>query len=78
MFATAEKVRVVGAYSRPFTLAKLDGRTREAALMRRVRAELTAYVGGSPTFPQRSLIDRAAILALRMAQIDEKIIGGRT
>jgi hypothetical protein len=56
----------IGPYSRPLALAKLDGRTREAALVRRVRAELTAHVGGNPTFPQRMLIDRAAVLALRM------------
>jgi hypothetical protein len=66
----------IGPYSRPLALAKLDGRTREAALMRRVRAELTAHVGGAPTFPERVLIDRAAILALRIAQIDAKIVAG--
>jgi hypothetical protein len=66
----------IGPYSRPLALAKLDGRTREAALMRRVRAELTGHVGGNPTFPQKCLIERAAVLALRMAQIDQKIMTG--
>jgi hypothetical protein len=68
----------IGPYSGPLTLAKLDGRTREAALMRRVRAELTAHCGGNPSFPQRCLIDRAATLALRIAQIEAKMLTGET
>jgi hypothetical protein len=66
----------IGPYSRPFALAKLDGRTREASLMRRVRAELTAHCGGSPSATQRALIERAVILSLRVAQIDAKILAG--
>jgi hypothetical protein len=72
----AEKTRPIGPYCRPVTLAKLDGRTREAALMRRVRAELLAHVGSNPSFPQRVLIERAAVLALRIAQIEAKMIAG--
>ena len=71
-----QKVREIGPYSRPVTLTKLDGRTKEAALMRCVRAELTAHVGGTPTFPQRLLIDRAAVLALRIAQIERQMLAG--
>jgi hypothetical protein len=71
-----EKARDIGAYCRPLTLAKLDGRTREAGLMRRVRAELTAHCGGAPSFPQRALIERAAVLALRIAQIEAKMLAG--
>jgi hypothetical protein len=75
--ADPEKItRAIGPYSRPLALRKLDGRTREAALMRRVRAELTAHVGGKPNFPQRVLIERAAVLALRIAQIEAKIVAG--
>jgi hypothetical protein len=44
--------------------------------MRRVRAELTAHVGGNPNAVQRALIERAVILSLRVAQIDAKIIAG--
>ena len=69
--------RPIGPYCRPVTLAQLDGRTREAALMRRVRTELVAHVGGNPTFPQRLLIERAVILSLRCAQIDAKILEGQ-
>jgi hypothetical protein len=49
----ASSTPAIGPYCRPLALAKLDGRTKEAALMRRVRAELTAHVGGTPSFPQR-------------------------
>jgi hypothetical protein len=44
--------------------------------MRRVRAELTAHVGGNPSAVQRALIERAVILSLRVAQIDAKILSG--
>lgn len=70
------RTRDIGTYSRPATLAKLDGRTKEAALMRWVRAELLAHVGGRPTFPQSLLIDRAAVLALRLTQIEAKMLSG--
>lgn len=65
----------IGPYCRPITLAKLDGRTKEAALMRRVRAELTEFLG-TPNVVQRALIERAAVLSLRVAQIDAKILAG--
>jgi hypothetical protein len=59
-------------YSRPAALAKLDGRTKEARLMRETRAELTAHVGGTPSATQRALIERAAQLTLRVAAMDRK------
>jgi hypothetical protein len=59
-------------------LWKLDGRTREAALMRRVRGELIAHCGGRPTVVQNALIERAVILSLRVAQIDAKLVAGET
>jgi hypothetical protein len=68
------KLPAIGAYCRP--LAELDGRTREATLMRRVRAELTAHCGGALNAVQRALIERAAILSIRVAQVDAKIIAG--
>ena len=51
----------IGPYSRPATLAKLDGRTRESRLMQTARAELSAHVGGKPSAVQRRLIDRACM-----------------
>jgi hypothetical protein len=70
----AATTSAIGPYCRPHALAKLDGRTREAALMRRVLADLTRHVGGAPTVVQRMLIERAAVLTLRLAQLDRKIL----
>jgi hypothetical protein len=61
----------LGPYSRNATLAKLDGRTREARLVESLRAELTAHVGGAPSTTQRVLIDQAAQLQLRLALMDK-------
>lgn len=66
----------VGPYSKPNTLAKLDGRRREAKLMKDTVAELTAHVGGKPSTVQRRLIHRAAVLALRLAMMDAKAPDG--
>lgn len=67
----------IGAHSRPHTLAKVDGRTKEAIIMRRVRDELTRDVGGKPNAVQRALIERCVWLSLRLAQLDRKIASGR-
>ena len=63
-------------YSRPAALAKMDGRTKEARLIKTTRAELTQHVGGSPSATQRALIDRCAMLTLHMAAIDRKTAEG--
>ena len=63
---TAGNPSGVGPYSKPATLAKLDGRTREARLMRDTRAALTRHVGGSPSATQRMLVERAATLSLHV------------
>src|SRR5436309_1690459 len=76
------KTRKISTYSRAYRnasgLAKLDGSTREALLIARVRAELRAHVGGNPNPVQRALIERAALLSLRVAQLDAKILAGET
>ena len=66
----------IGPYSRPFVLAKLDGRTREAGLLGEVRADLTAHVGGDPSATQRRLIEVAAGLSLRIAALDARTAAG--
>lgn len=60
----------IGPYSSCATLRKLDGRTREARLVKALRAELAAHVGGRPTIPQQLLIDQAAELRLRLASME--------
>ena len=69
----AKTVRQIGRYSRPHRLAKLDGFTREAALMRDTRARLIAHVGGSPSAVELALIERAAQLTFKVAQLDAKL-----
>jgi hypothetical protein len=64
-----------GCSSVPYRLR--DGRTRDARLVRDTRRRLIEHVGGNPTGPQRLLIERAAMLALRCAQMDADLAAGR-
>lgn len=64
-------------YSRADALAKMDRRSVEARILREVRTDLTAQVGGKPSAAQRALIDRVAWLTLHIAQIDAKTAEGR-
>jgi hypothetical protein len=66
----------IGPHSTPEMLAKVDGRTREARLMRRVAANLRAHVGGSPSAVQEQLIQRAAMLTLHVALFDRRALEG--
>jgi len=77
MLTTAEieatsrtNARTIGPHSRRIALGMIDGRRREAKLMRDVRDELVQHCGGKPSIVQRRLIDRAAVLALRLALMD--------
>ncbi len=56
--------------SRQSSLAKLDGRTKSARLIRDMRADLVAHVGGSPSATQRVLIERAVRLAAHLDRMD--------
>jgi len=71
-------MRRLGPYSRPPALTNIDGRSKEARLLRQMRAELTAHVGGNPSATERAVIERVAILALHMAAIDRKAMEGGT
>jgi hypothetical protein len=51
---------------------KLDGRTREAILIKETRAELLAHVGGHPSATQRALIEQLVQIKLRLAVMDRK------
>jgi hypothetical protein len=72
MSANAAGSSTIGPYSTPSTLAKLDGRTREARLLHVARAELVAHVGGTPSATQRALIEQIIQLRLRLATMDRK------
>lgn len=67
----------IGPYSTPNSLAKVDGRTREARLMQKTRQELTAHCGGSPSATQRAMIERAVNLTVRIAAMDAKFAEDR-
>src|SRR5215471_5782905 len=66
----------LGAYSKEIVLARPDRRTREGRLLKQMRQELTRHLGGKLTPPQRVLVERAAMLQLRCAVFDKKIVDG--
>jgi hypothetical protein len=53
---------------------RLDGRTREAQRGRDVIADLTAHLGGSPSVPQRILIQRIAKLLVVIEVLERRLI----
>ncbi len=59
----------LGAYSVEIALARPDRRTREGRLLKSVRETLVAHLGGADRIsaPQRALIERCAMLQLRVA-----------
>jgi hypothetical protein len=71
--AHERKVRDLGPYSHSNRVARVDRRTKYARLMQEVQAELLEHIGQPPNPVERMLIERAAVLSLRLAQIDKKI-----
>ena len=67
---------ILGPYSKEIVLAKPDMRTREGRLLRQMRSELARHLGGNLTAPQRALVERAAMLQLRCAVLDQRISMG--
>lgn len=55
---------------------KPDGRTVAARLMRDTVAALTQQIGGSPTLAQQMLIRTAAMLRVRLAEMDHAFQAG--
>lgn len=66
----------LGVYSCNTTLASLDKRGREARLLRQVRTDLINHIGGNPSPVQRMLIERCAMLQLRVAMLDGRVLDG--
>jgi hypothetical protein len=56
------------------TIVKLDQRTREGRLFRRVKAELTAGLGAPPSAAQTMLIESIATLRLHCERLDQKAV----
>jgi hypothetical protein len=59
-------------------IVKCDGRSPEGRILKNARKTLLEHVGGYEvaTPVQKSLIERAAMLELRAAMLDQKIIDG--
>lgn len=62
--------------SRLFTRGPIDGRSREGRYLGRIRQELVRHLGGNPSPVERQIIDRVAMLQLKLAQLDEKATSG--
>ncbi|MBS0988510.1 hypothetical protein [Acetobacter okinawensis] len=69
-------MKKIGPYSRPDSLNKLDGRCKEARLLKNVRSALVEHLGGNPSITQLVLIDRAAWLTLHMGLMDSHMLEG--
>ncbi len=70
----------IGPYSKQFAKGAtgdlFNGRTKEGKFIRKVEAELTAQVGGAPSFSQVLLIRRIARLALQAENFDNRMQNG--
>lgn len=66
----------VRPHSRPGKLAMIDGRRAEAKRMKEIRDDLAEHLGGKPSAAQRLLIDRIAVLLLRMELFDKESLAG--
>jgi hypothetical protein len=76
--ASSATRRAVRPYCRALArgVIAIDGRSKEGKFLRRCEAELTAHVGGSPSFAQKLLIRRAARAMLRLELLDAKMASG--
>ena len=66
----------IGPFSTAEALSALDGRSREARLLKIARKELTDLIGGNPNVAQRELIAQASWMKLRIALMNERLIQG--
>ncbi len=68
----------LGAYAKEIVLARPDRRTKEGRCLAQARLGLIEHLGGEAnlTNPQRALIERCAMLQLRCAVLDKKVLDG--
>jgi hypothetical protein len=65
------KLRKIGPYSRIRSGIKgLDKRTKAARHIAKAKAALLAHIGGTASVTQMAVIDRAAVLSLRIALME--------
>jgi hypothetical protein len=71
--------RRVGPYCKQISLgavAGVDGRSTQGKFARRVEAELTAQIGGAPSFTQSILIRRIVRSMWQLEMLDAKFASG--
>ncbi|TLU71466.1 hypothetical protein [Lichenicoccus roseus] len=56
------------------SLLSLDGRSTEGRLLRKVREELIAHVGGKPSATQKQIIEQICWLRLHITKMDAKAL----
>ena len=66
----------VGPSSRDRVLSTLDKRTKAGRVFRQAVADLSAHVGGSPSAAERLIIQSAAVKAVRVYLLSEKLLSG--
>jgi hypothetical protein len=78
MYIRGYQMPKLGAYSKEIILARPDGRSKEGRLLSQMRRALIAHLGGEARLsdPQRAMVERAAMLQLRCAVLDRKILDG--
>lgn len=68
--------RKPGPHSRADKRLVADRRLAPARRARRHIEDLTEHIGGHPTATQRLLIERTAMVLVRLSYLDEKILSG--
>jgi hypothetical protein len=63
--------------SRLFTRGCVDGRSRHGRYLSRCRAELLRHVGADASPVMLALVDRVAMVRLRLALLDERAAAGQ-
>ena len=70
MRRVTDLVRTTGPYSRDAAIARPRAQTKEARFCNRVRSDLTAQIGGTPTATQKYMIERIVMVLLRIELMD--------
>lgn len=68
----------IGPYSKEIERGQPDGRTKPGRILRATRKALIDHLGGEGRITefQRVLVERAAMLQIRIAMLDEKMLAG--
>jgi hypothetical protein len=68
--------RPLGPFARDRSLTTIDRRTKAGRVLRQVRADLTAQLGGDPSPAEALIIQSAAVKATRLFLMSEQILSG--